>query len=96
MSELPKYVSLKLKKITPCWLIHFLWFMWSDIPMEQRGSQQIFYLSSQTREQQIHLVQSIPPYERKVCLSTPEPLDVAVIITKTATGIIMHLINEPR
>lgn len=96
MSELPKYVSLKLRKFIPCWLIHFLWFMWSDIPMEQRGSQQIFYLSNQTGEQQIRLVQSTPPYERKVCLSTPDPLDAAVIITKTATGITMHLTNEPR
>lgn len=96
MLDLPKYVSPNLEDFTPCWLIHLLWMLWVEIPEEQRGKVQYFHLAGREGKQQVRLEQPIPPYERTVCLASPNPLDTTVVITETATGITMHLINEPR
>ncbi|WP_125116123.1 DUF960 family protein [Agathobaculum sp. Marseille-P7918] len=96
MSDLPKYVSRNLEDLIPCWLIHLLWMLWAEIPKKQRGKVQYFYLAVREGKQQVRLEQPIPLYERTICLASPEPLDAVVVITETATGITMHLINEPR
>ena len=96
MSDLPKYVSRNSEDLLPYWLIHLLWLLWYEIPPGHRGKMQHFYLSHQNGGQQIRLEQPTPPYERTICLASPEPLDVAVVITETTTGITMRLINEPR
>lgn len=62
MPEHSKYNSQNLVNLLPDWLVHFLWFLYEDIPPALRGQCLIFELTTVSGGQRIALRQESPYY----------------------------------
>ena len=94
MPEHSKYNSQNLVNLLPDWLVHFLWFLYEDIPPALRGQCLIFELTTVSGGQRIALRQESPYYNKTVSFPSPDAKDPTVAVYKAPDRITMRLAEE--
>ena len=94
MPEHSKYNSQNLVNLLPDWLVHFLWFLYEDIPPSLRGQCLMFELTAASDAHQILLRQESQHNDKTVSLPCQHPKKPTVAVYKTDDCITMRLAEE--
>ena len=94
MPEQSKYNSQNLVNLLPDWLVHFLWFLYEDIPPSLRGQCLMFELTASSDGQHIVLRQESPHYDKTVSFPCLDAKNATVAVYKTPDRITMRLAEE--